>query len=417
MATVLVSFIGVGTPTETSTSSRGGYRTAVYNFPPENGIPGEEIESSIFGSVLLRRLRNMDRQVTRWLIFGTEQSIWDDLIDVFPPGEQDDLVEIWADVSNYVPKRGKYSPSTPMTQEILNKWQKALSEKLGIQVFCSLAGDCMTQESQEAVYQALNNVVQDGDNIVMDITHGLRHQPVLTSFMVMFLRWYRNVKKVEIYSGVLELGAQVVKLDMCNQILESTEALAIYQNTGNYAPMGKCLNVSDDYATNISVLSFADEINRADRRTPVKLKAEIESATLNPIQNSLRQPIEEALNWTTKENLAKRLGYKARKSFEHKQYLKAITLLWEALLVAGCRRYIIPNPDSIRSRHESEDKLYKRLKHGDRETLKKIEWLRNSVVHSSRTSDADVQKALNDEEAFRNLFESGWDLFKSLLGE
>ena len=105
MATVLVSFIGIGTPTDADTSSKSGYRTAKYNFPAEKDFAVEEIEASIFGSVLLKRLQNMNRQVSRWLILGTEQSIWDDLIDVFPEAEQDDLLEIWNEVTNHVPKR------------------------------------------------------------------------------------------------------------------------------------------------------------------------------------------------------------------------------------------------------------------------------------------------------------------------
>ena len=227
----------------------------------------------------------------------------------------------------------------------------------------------MTQESQESVYQALLEVVRNEDKIVMDITHGLRHQPVLASFMVMFLRWYRKVKQVEIYSGVLELNAQVTKLDLCSQMLESTESLAIYQNTGNYSSLGKCLNLSDDFAENVSVLRFADEINRSDRQTPKKLRQELSNGKLNAFQQSLKETLDEALSWTEKDSFAERLGHKAKTSFDHKQYLKAIILLWEAILVAGCKKYKIGNPDSKEARNDAENELYKKLKGEDRNVV------------------------------------------------
>jgi cell division protein DivIC len=416
MATVLISFIGVGTPTDTDTKSKSGYRTAKYIFPKENDFASQKLESSIFGSVLLKRLQNMKRDVSRWLILGTEQSIWNDLIEVFPETEQDDnLLKLWDEVTNVVPIRGKYKPKIPISQELLEKWQTKLSEKLvTTQITCRLVGECMTQESQENVFKALLEVVKKEDKIVLDITHGLRHQPALASFMVMFLRWF-NDNQVEIYSGVLELNAQVVKLDLCSNLLESTAALATFKNTGNYSPLGKSLNLSDDFAEQIATLRFADEVNRSDRKTPEKLHRALADETLNTFQNSLQPILKEALSWTEKDSFAERLGHKAKLSFDHKQYLKAIVLLWEAILVAGCKKYNLGNPDTREARENSEKKLYSKLKNGNRETLKKIEWLRNAVAHSSKTKDADVQRALNYESSFQELFYKGWDLFQTLM--
>lgn len=197
--------------------------------------------------------------------------------------------------------------------------------------------------------------------------------------------------------------------------MKAAEAVAIFEQTGNYEQIGKSIKLSEEFSKNTSILRFADEVNRSDRQTPKKLRQELANSTLDSFQGSLQPIITEALDWTEKDSFAERLGHKAKISFKHKQYLKAIILLWEAILVSGCKKYKIGNSDTRDARERAENELYQKLKNTDREILKKIEWLRNSVAHSSRTSDADVQRALNDEIAFQELFEKGWNLFQNLL--
>ena len=421
MATILISFIGIGTAADANTGSKSGYRTANYKFPAENGFAAQELESSIFGSVLLERLRSLRREVSRWVILGTEQSIWNDLIEILPTAKQNELLELWDEITSFVPVRGKYQPPTPMMQELLARWQTALSEKYGgTEIVCRLVGDCLTDESQNKVYQALLETVGENDEIVLDITHGLRHQPALASFMVMFLRWLRNVKTVEIYSGVLDMNQQVVKLDLCSDLLKASEAVATYRATGNFGLIGKSLELGAEFETNLEKLVFANEVNRADRLTPQKLKKTIgeNAEKFSALQNSLNPILAESLQWSEQGNFTKRMSHRAKHAFEHKQFFQAIALLWESLLIAGCHKFNIANPTNHNSRVEAENMLYEELDFEDGRILRKVECLRNAVMHGTSPSGhlaGDVTKALNDENEFNLLFNHGFSLLQSLL--
>lgn len=410
MATVLVSFIGNGILVGHE------YMSVSYHF--ENEVKPRK--TKIFGSVLLKHLIENGRQVDSWLIMGTKESIWFDLIEIV---ENPDLTDEEKSLQELLFDNAFHSATgeSEISQEHLTEWENVLNSRLSeTKIICRLVGDASTQESQEMIFNSLNEVIKEGDEIVFDVTHGMRNQPIITTFILMYLRYAKkiNINDIRFYYASLDRdnkNGKVHKLDFCNQLLKATEAVAIYHQTGNYSRVGNELRLSDDFTQNISKLTFADEINRSDRQTPVKLKQELENAETNTLQSSLKTVLLEALEWTVQDSLAKRLGYKARFSFEHQQYLKAIVLLWEAILVAGCKKYGIGNPDTKEAREQSEDKLYEGLEDDRKKTLRKIEWLRNSVVHSSRTSDSDVQRALNDELAFQQLFDQGWNLFESLV--
>lgn len=125
--------------------------------------------------------------------------------------------------------------------------------------------------------------------------------------------------------------------------------------------------------------------------------------------------LQDALAWSIQPNFAARLGHKARFAFDHAQYFKAIALLWEAILVAGCLTYDIPNPTSRKAREQAEDELYKRLTGTARRTLQQIEWLRNEVMHGTQPFRGDTARARHDEQDFKHLFTQGWELFNHLL--
>ena len=421
MATVLVSFIGTGS------RSGGEYEAIQYLFENE----ANPRKASIFGSALLQHLKDNNRSVEKWLILGTEKSIWSELVKMFPSLFSDDQRELkdkaYESQRNFLEEQAVYCKSektyqSKILQENLDEWQKILTDNLmDTKVYCRLVGDASNQNSQNKIFDNLKEAINDNDSIVFDVTHGLRNQPIITSFVLMYLRYLKKIpiENIKFYYGSLDSDeastGRVIELDFCNELMKATEAVAIYEQTGNYEQIGNNLNLSENFSMNTSILRFADEVNRSDRQTPKKIREDLKSGTLDSIQSTLKPILIEALDWTEKDSFAERLGNKAKISFDHKQYLKAIVLLWEAILVAGCKKYQIGNPDSKDARNDAEDALYKKLKTDDREVLRKIEWLRNSVAHSSPTKDGDVQRALNDECLFQALFEKGWELFKKLL--
>jgi cell division protein DivIC len=428
MKTVLVSFIGVGRqPREGATVisvSKSGYERALYQFPAEQGFPTENLESTIFGSILLKRLRRLNRSVSRWLIMGTAQSVWNDLIEMFSEEEQTNLLDDWNKVDDAL--KGK---ADPIRQELLDKWQAALTREMkDTEVLCRLVGAGDTPESQERIYQSILDAAQTGDEIVLDITHGFRHQPVLASFMVMLLRWLREVKQVDVYNGALELGGKVLKLDSCSELLEAIEAIAIYEKTGNYRQIGEKLNLSQSFNSRLEYLAFTGETLKPRKEIAGHLHNEClnQIDTLDPIKKSLAERLCDALAWGNEPSFALVWKRKAQIEFQREQYFKAIALLWEAVLIAECEASGIGNILDRSARKNADERLQTRLKKNaqknniwkePKNNFWRLKNLRNAVLHGTGTDDEKVKKALDSLKDFKDIFDKGLDLFDEVISK
>ena len=69
--------------------------------------------------------------------------------------------------------------SESVTPDMLAVHEQRLSEKFGIPVQCILISYARDASEQAAVLTRLAEAVQPGENIVLDITHGFRHLPML----------------------------------------------------------------------------------------------------------------------------------------------------------------------------------------------------------------------------------------------
>jgi len=246
MTTVLISIIGRGI------DSGSGYRTVKYKFSD-----GNTYETSFFGSALLRNLKEQKQPVSKWLIMGTAQSNWCDLPYMFDAEvclafqerHREFIGDLKADADRNI--------GGGVSDEDLQKWQKLITEKSpDTEIICRKVGNATNQESFDKIIQSLLDVVEDSDRIVFDITHGFRTQPIITSFALMYLRWLKNIESIELFYGgeAAEIRGQVIELSFCNNLLKATEAVAIYQQTGNYAPLGASLNLSNEFSEKLSGL-------------------------------------------------------------------------------------------------------------------------------------------------------------------
>lgn len=426
MATVLVSFIGIGQrPREGQKTSRTEYAKIKYHFKPENSFAEESLENSIFGSVLLQRLKNMNRTIDLWLIMGTENSIWCDLIEMFPPEKQDEILgseenlAVWNQIRDEI----DFKSEAKLSGETLEKWQKILTANLkNTKVICRIVGTASTADSQQKIFEALLEFIGSGNNVVFDVTHGLRNQPIITSFALMYLRNLRNIKNVEFYYGASDLQGEVVKLDYCNEILEAIESAAIYKQTGNYRQIGNQLNISESFKKRLDYVAYTDETLKPRKDKAKILLGECEKANLNPIKKSLSEKFCEALAWANESSTALVWKKKAEMAFQREQYFKAVALLWESVLIAECERFGIVNSSNQDEREKADKRLQKRLATTTKKSYTKekddfwhVKNLRNAILHGTQTSDSKVQKAIDSFKDFKDIFDEGIKLFNNIL--
>ncbi len=415
MATVLVSFIGKGSFDK---EGKRNYRKANYKFAQDEGHDEALFKnSSLFGVSLLKRLQACKRGVDRWLVMGTQISTWDALLECVESDKDNELENIYLQI-------GEAVEQSNATQSLLDKWQTELNNFATTKIICRLVGTADGFESQEKIWQALAETIKDGDKIVLDVTNGLRHQPVIASFMVMLLRWLRDVKKVDLYYRAFELTAKendedvcpVIRLPLCNELLEATEAVSMLKQTGNFSPLGKWFNLS---ANNLEKVVFTDEINHPEKGFATKLRGELKSQSHNSFQTTLSPLLDEALDWASETSLAHIYKRKAQFAFEHEQYFQSIAFLWEAVMVAGCQKYSISQPMSFDSREAARKQLKSKINEQDKEVLQKIEYLRNAIMHGTELEPSrvksSIESALKDSVVFNKIYNEGTSLLNSLL--
>ncbi len=443
MATVLVSFIGTGVykTTERSGVSKTGYELVEYVFPDDS-----KEKTTVFGSALIKYLKKKPQTIDTWLIMGTPQSIWCDLVGMFGDKEDeiiestDEIFEVWNTLKDEAVNDYKNeTKDSKISQENLDDWQKVLSDNLvDTKVICRLVGDATEPDSQDKIFNSLLEVINDRDNIVFDVTHGLRNQPIITSFVVMYLRYLKqiNADDIKFYYGGKDLDGKVFELDFCNQLLKATEAVAIYEQTGNYEQIGKNLKMPESFDQKLERLVFLDEVNKTNSEIPTQINNAIESSSFTRLQQSLLPRFKKPLYWASKKTLSEQLQHKALTAYERKQYYKAVLILVEAVIVAygetcGISE-IAENLETHRARELAEKEMIgewnnsKKMYIGgvldgnERQVILNLKKLRNAIAHGTDANGVEIEavearEAIENENKLRQIFHNGNNLFARII--
>lgn len=117
--------------------------------------------------------------------------------------------------------------------------------------------DGRDQKAMWDIFSILTELVQEGDVVTFDITHGLRSIPFLVFLAAAFLRSARRATIEAVYYGAYELGdmktdpvvpAPVVDLSEFVDLLEWMQAAAHFEATGNGLPLADLIQSTNDGA-------------------------------------------------------------------------------------------------------------------------------------------------------------------------
>lgn len=393
-----------------------GYRTATYDFTTDNGTT---YTTPLFGAALLKHLQSQPNPPERWLVLGTAQSIWDALADALPEEKtRDPEVLCLKDEIHQRVKAGNADP------DLLKDWGAVLSKHLGVNCSCEIIGSGDSEEDQQKMWAAIDAHVEKGDHLVMDVTHAFRNLPILASFMIMFLRWTKEVRSVDLVYGAFRMGSDksvtpVVHLHLCQQLLEASEAVAILKHTGNYVPLASAAGLDKETLEAVERHAFLDEVQPIHGATQAVLdKLQTVSPTTVP-EKPLVDRLRETVEVSATVDLAKRMRERAERAKEHREYQQAALLLYEAILEAGITRFTEEEPGTETGRNTAREKIrdwarMRKLK-GVFEDLRCV---RNRAAHASEDEGEvrpNVKAALEDPKAFERLFKDGLNLLDRLL--
>ncbi|QSZ27542.1 TIGR02221 family CRISPR-associated protein [Aceticella autotrophica] len=402
METVLISFIGKG-----RTSGNGsGYIKTKYKFDDKYTSD----ETAFFGSALFTYLKSKKHNIDKWFIFGTKQSSWSELVSLLDSNQRDKEVD---DLYYKVFEEEQKG----ISDKILNKWQECLNKY--IESICLIKVDPM--DFKVYANMLLELLPEDEISIIFDMTHAFRYMPVLMAFSLMYVNCFKNFKGIDVYYGALEMGTNdekpVVKIDFINQLFSLTTSYEIYKNSGYFPSLLKNMGVDDSEET-----YFKLEMNRSIKREIEDLIKKIEEEELENGEGYIKKAASNLKNEFNKMNklkyLDERMLERANFFYEKKQYLIAMTLLYEAILVKAERVFEIKRgQNETRNDHNSRVKRVKeeikyKLNKNLKDTFKNLEYARNSAVHGEEAKC--TQNILECKNKFDELFSNSKKVYNSI---
>ncbi len=379
MSHTLISFLGKSQRTD------GRYRTATYNF-------GEGVtRTTSFFSMGLKEVINPDKLI----ILGTSGSMWDVLCGELSQDENDLEVLMAAVDTNTV------------TQVLLDTYQKSISEHLAVDCQLRLISYGDTSDGQVQILQAMAQDIAQGDKVSLDLTHGLRHLPMLGLLSAMYLQIAKKVTIEGIYYGAFDLipksdinqFAPVLRLDGLLKIADWINALQGFDKTGDIAPFSELLQQEGLNHETADLLKkaafFENNLSITQARGPLrKFKDETKSKGLPGIASLFEDILKERISWVDQDNIYLRQREKALFYLQQGDYVRASSLGYEAL-ITKCLRQVQPNADieNYELRAQIKDKLNA---DGDPD-YKLLRDIRNSLAHASRSNKGGVTTVMSNE--------------------
>lgn len=217
----LITFLGRGKAQD------GGYRKACYHF-----ADGQKRETAYFG-LALADVTN----ATTVRILGTSGSMWDALI--LEQGDTQGEDERWESLANAV-------AADQVDQPMLNAVEQMLNQNDQRKFELRLIPYGIKDDEQVAILLAITQNLPQDQGIILDITHALRHLPMLGLLSVFYLRAVTKIDIEAIYYGALEQTLDnltpVLRLDGLLKLYEWIRALENFNKDGDYGAFQSLFN-------------------------------------------------------------------------------------------------------------------------------------------------------------------------------
>src|SRR5690606_16016800 len=163
------------------------------------------------------------------------------------------------------------------------------------------------------------------------------------------------------------------------------------------------------------------EMNRQPKSDLESISKKLKDKTLKDnYEASIAEYIKKEIDPLIGASLDKRMVERARFFFDKKQYLKALILLYEGLILAIGRKHGFGNSLDYKKREEVRkyisDNRYTIFEIKDhRETYFDLEYTRNAAAHGSISKG--TQNYVEQEDQFQKLFRDGLKIYEYITGD
>jgi cell division protein DivIC len=383
LKSILISFIG-----------KGKYQKTKYKFSEQ-----QIIEKYLFGVALFNYLRSKGENIDLYFV-GTNESGWSETIDLLENVSDDELV-------NEISKQEEeIKNNKEIDQDNLKKFFSLIEQSENIKIdFSLLKNPPLPDEISKNIIEKLLLLLdkEKYNKIIFDLTHGYRYLPFVVLLDLLVLKKIKNFE-LEIFYGFLEHKNEdgtmpVIRLNHLEELVKLGETLEVLESTGNFKNYYSLIDKKNSKADEIY---FKMEINSAIG--PEKIKELLSTKNALSYADAIHQEVKEKyIKQFVEDNFPDRLRNRARFFFDRGQYLKAILLLHEAvLLLVGYKIGIINSSSNLDYRKRNEAK--ERLDNNHIYDWKVLKYLRNATAHGTviNHDNIDVEPKKEAEEAIKN---------------
>jgi CRISPR-associated Csx2 family protein len=376
------------------------YRKANYYFSENN------IETSrFFGLTLLK-----NTQVDKFTVLGTTGSMWDNLM------LEVSLDKHYPHLEDRILKLGEDAHANQIQQADLDKFSDYMAEVLQVSCELKLIPYGRNPKEQAQTLQILMQSFSYGDQATLDVTHSLRHLPMLVQQSALLLQTSKSVKIHGIYYGALELTQNeqtpVMRLEGLLEINDWNQALAHYDKQGDYSVLIPVLTKSSlssqmiDYLENAAFYEQTNNVQKARNQLKKFLLALKQHDHQKDIYLNLFLPaLEDRFKWVNEDKLYQRQTAVAWLALEHGNLLRATLYGFEAFITYLVQKQA-GNPDQYESREMAKQDYQAQRPIETWHSYKQLRQIRNRLAHSSTHSDAKIIQIVSKRTALQQCLQA-----------
>lgn len=393
--TTLISFLG---------RSAQGYRTASYRFDD-----GTVKQTAYFGLALADHLKP-----SRVVLIGTTGSMWDVFFHQQQLGADDPPFDLMEACS-----------LDAVTKPLLDRHTTRLAATLGCPVDCLLINYAQSAQDQAGILASLSNVLADGEEIAIDVTHSFRHLPMLALVAARFLSKVRRILVRDIYYGAVDMTdaatglTPVIRLGGMLQMLDWIDAMSSYDKDGDFFVLSGFLRPSAPaLATSMDSAAYKERINDVTgaRGKMREVRRYLQAENPDPLAELFRPTLLERTAWAEENSYAKRQMTLAQLYLRQDDFLRATLLGLESAITAMVvEEHGDPQNNNLRESvardfHGEVSAVGRKARTTAQVAFQQLNGLRNALAHGSRATKPEVQAAMHSRESLRqfltNIFAS-----------
>jgi len=366
---------------------------------------GEVISTRVFGIALYKYLHKKGEDIDLLLV-GTNGSSWTELV------VEENLLEEFAELIDLLEEQEK---KRNLEENLLEEFVKLIEKSLNTEVkYVLLSSPPSPEEISQKTIRVLVDLFEEKNynRVYIDITHGFRYMPTVVLLNLMILKKLWNFD-IEIYYGfgIFDTGRsegpkKVARLNHLEDLIKLSEALGILENTGDFRHYYKL--ISDNQEAQQIYFRIETNAQIGDSKIRELINTPVNSEYVKPIHEKIKNKYLKPLRADRTED---RLKNRARFFFERGQYLKAVLLLHEALILLVGR--LKGKIGSSGLEYEERWKVKNELDQLNYSEWNVLKHLRNACAHGTQPH-VEARDAWENEEKFKEVMERSFEFYEKI---